>query len=53
MDSQLSKHFRQARLAKELRLGKFAALCGYRNLAKGARRIDDFEHGGSIQQTFC
>jgi hypothetical protein len=50
MDPQLSKHFRQARLAKELRLGKLAGLCGYRNLSKGARRIDDFEHGSSIQR---
>ena len=50
MDSQLSRHFRQVRLDKGVRVSHLARLCGYTNISKGSRRIHDFEHGGSIQR---
>ena len=48
MESQLAKHFRTTRLAKGINLGQLARLAGYRNVSKGANRINKFEGGGDI-----
>lgn len=51
MKSLLAEHFQQIRLQKGIRLGPLARLCGYKNVSKGARRIDNFEKGGKIHGT--
>lgn len=51
MKSQLADHFQRVRLQKGIRLGPLARLCGYRNVSKGARRIDNFETWGEIHET--
>ena len=50
MESQLSKHFRETRLDKGIRVSHLARLCGYTNLSRGSRRIHNFESGGSIHR---
>ena len=50
MESQLSKHFRETRLDKGIRVSHLARLCGYANLSRGSRRIHNFESGGSIHR---
>ncbi len=48
MESQLANHFRTARLNKGLNLAQLARLVGYKNVCKGANRINAFERGGSV-----
>jgi len=48
MESQLSNQFRHARLEKGLNLAQLARLVGYKNVAKGANRINSFERGGNV-----
>lgn len=50
MKSNLAEHFQRVRLAKGIRLGPLARLCGYRDISKGARRIDIFEKHSEIHQ---
>ena len=50
MKSKLSEHFWRTRLAKGLRFGQLARQCGYKNISKGSRKIQEFEQGGSIQE---
>lgn len=50
MATRLSQHFKQCRLAKGLRVSELARRCGYRNLSKGSRRINDFEASGGIDE---
>jgi hypothetical protein len=50
MESKLSEHFYKARLNKGLTLGQVTRLVGYRNVSKGANRINAFERGGSIHR---
>jgi len=49
MESKLSKHFRNVRLAKSLTLGQLTRLVGYTNISKGANRINAFERGGGVR----
>jgi transcriptional regulator with XRE-family HTH domain len=48
--TRLSQLFKQRRLAKGLRVSDLAQRCGYRNLSKGSRRINDFEDTGGIDE---
>ena len=48
MESKLANHFRHARLEKGHNLAQLARLVGYKNVAKGANRINAFERGGSV-----
>ena len=48
MKSKLAEHFHQARLDKGLKLGQLARLAGYKNVAKGARRIEALERHGNV-----
>ena len=50
MESDLSKHFRETRIAQGIRVSHLAHLCGYRNISRGSRRIHNFEAGGSIHR---
>jgi transcriptional regulator with XRE-family HTH domain len=50
MATRLSQLFKQRRLAKGLRVSELARLCGYKNLSKGSRRINDFEDSGGIDE---
>lgn len=50
VSTNLSRFFRQRRIASGLRLSKIASLCGYVNLGKGSRRVNDFEETGSIDE---
>ena len=50
MQSQLARHFRQARLGKSLTAGQLAGLCGYQNISKGANRIKTFEDSGNVRE---
>ncbi len=48
MGTYLSNYYRDCRLEKQLSHQKLARLCGYQNLTKGARRIQDFERTGQV-----
>jgi transcriptional regulator with XRE-family HTH domain len=48
--TKLAEHFRQTRLARGLRLGDLARRLGYKNVGKGANRINTFERGGRIHK---
>ena len=43
MTKLIQNYFKKKRLAKGLKLTELAKLIGYKNLSKGARRINDFE----------
>ncbi len=49
MKSKLSDFFWRTRLAKGLRFGQLARLCGCKNISKACRKIQAFEQGGCIQ----
>ena len=48
MSTNLSRFFKQKRIALGLRLPDVARRCGYTNLSRGSNRIDRFEQGGEI-----
>lgn len=50
MSTHLSRFFKERRLAKGLRVSELARHCGYKNLSKGSRRINDFEASGGIDE---
>jgi hypothetical protein len=48
ISNHLGQFFVSRRLEKSLTLGQLARMVGYRNLSKGANRIQRFERGGTI-----
>jgi hypothetical protein len=48
--SSLSEYFLKTRLAKDICLGDLARRIGYKNVGKGASRIDRFEKWGGIHE---
>ena len=46
--THLAEYFQKRRLDKGLGLGQVARMVGYKNLAKGRRRIETFEACGDI-----
>jgi len=50
MTTHLSRYFKKRRLEMKLRLGELAKTLGYRNISKGARRVDAFETTGNIKE---
>ena len=48
MSTHLSRFFRQRREACRIGLGELARRCGYRNVTKGANRIQTFEFSGRV-----
>ena len=50
MTTHVAAYFRKRRLEKGLRLGEVARTLGYRNVSKGARRVDTFETTGNIKE---
>ena len=48
MQSELARHFSSVRRNKGIRLGQLARMVGYRNVPKGANRIDRFEKWSRI-----
>lgn len=48
MSTNLSRFFKQKRIALGLRLPDVARRCGYTNLSRGSNRIDRFEQTGDI-----
>lgn len=50
MRTELSQYFWRTRLRKGIRLGDFARRIGYRNVSKGASRIDKFEKFGEVHE---
>jgi hypothetical protein len=51
VSTHLSRFFRQRREACAIGLGELACRCGYRNISKGANRIQRFEATGEIAPT--
>ncbi len=47
--SHLSNLFRRRRMERGLRPGQLARLLGYKNITKGANRIQSFENGGKAR----
>ena len=50
MTTHLSRYFKKIGKEKGLRLGEVARTLGYRNVSKGARRVDTFETTGDIKE---
>ncbi len=50
MQSELARHFSSVRRNKGIRLGQLARMVGYRNVSKGANRIDRFEQWSRIHE---
>lgn len=50
MKSHLAKYFAMIRRHQGIGLGQLARYCGYRNVSKGSRRIDQFEKLGQIHE---
>jgi hypothetical protein len=48
MPTHLAEHFHQQRLCRGLSLGQLARLVGYRNVSRGANRIQTFEQRGEV-----
>ena len=48
MTTHLAEHFARRRREKGLKLGQVARTLGYRNVAKGSRRVQAFEQTGEI-----
>ena len=51
MPSELARYFSTVRRSKGIGLGQLARLCGYRNVSKGASRLDRFEKRNEIHET--
>jgi len=49
MSTYLSRYFRSRREANRLTFGDLARRCGYKNISKGANRIQRFEERGEIE----
>lgn len=50
MSTNLSRFFKEQRLAKGLTSGQLAAMIGYHNINKGSNRIHCFEESGEIHR---